>query len=272
MSNMTRGMSGSVFLHGALLLSLLSLGGLLREPPKTLVIDFSITKTAPPAPGENRPSVAPPAAPQPETVAKQPPLPPEPRVVAPKPAVVPEITPVRKKSIRQSAETPAELPQTKPVMAPSPAVTEGAGNPENNNDSNQQLASTAPDAASPPENPDSPSGALSPAPAPAVPEESGSGAAEAGERYVKAHFIHIKEGIQRNISYPLLARKKGWEGKVLVSFIICENGRVADLHIVKSSGFEVLDNNAVTTIKKLEPFPCPPVRAELIVPVVYSLS
>lgn len=92
------------------------------------------------------------------------------------------------------------------------------------------------------------------------------------QEYIKAHFLYIKEEIQKKITYPVMARKMGWEGKVVVSFVICEDGSVIDIKIVKSSGFKLLDKNAVDSIKKAMPFPNPPVRAELIVPVVYRLS
>jgi protein TonB len=92
------------------------------------------------------------------------------------------------------------------------------------------------------------------------------------KEYIKAHFLYIKDDIQKNITYPRLARKMGWEGKVVVSFVICEDGTVINIKIVKSSGFALLDKNAVESIKKAVPFPSPPVRAELVVPVSYRLS
>lgn len=92
------------------------------------------------------------------------------------------------------------------------------------------------------------------------------------KEYIKAHFLYIKEDIEKNITYPRLARKMGWEGKVVVSFVITEDGMVIDVKIVESSGFSLLDNNAVKTIKTTAPFPKPPVRAEMILPITYRLS
>jgi len=74
------------------------------------------------------------------------------------------------------------------------------------------------------------------------------------------------------MTYPAVARRNGWQGKVLVSFVICLDGRVEDIRIEKSSGFALLDKNAVTIIKESAPFPNPPVRATLIVPIDYSLG
>jgi len=41
---------------------------------------------------------------------------------------------------------------------------------------------------------------------------------------------------------------------------------------VESSGFEVLDSNVIATIKAVSPFPRPPVKAELHVPIIYRLE
>ncbi len=91
-------------------------------------------------------------------------------------------------------------------------------------------------------------------------------------RYTKANFNNIRAGVQRLMSYPRLARRMGWEGKVVVSFIVYDDGTVSNIQIVKSSGVPALDKNAVATIKKAAPFPKPPIPARLIVPMVYRLG
>lgn len=90
--------------------------------------------------------------------------------------------------------------------------------------------------------------------------------------YVEANLHYIKDNIQKRIVYPRLARKMSWEGKVIVSFVVDKDGNVQDVHIVESSGFTALDKNAIATIEKAAPYPCPPVRAELVVPVIYRLA
>ncbi|MFN3480799.1 MAG: energy transducer TonB, partial [Thermodesulfovibrionales bacterium] len=92
------------------------------------------------------------------------------------------------------------------------------------------------------------------------------------QRYIMEHFSYIRDIITKNISYPFMARKMGWSGKVTVSFVINEDGSVRDIKIIESSGFDVLDRNAADTVKKVSPFPKPPVSAEIIVPVVYRLN
>lgn len=92
------------------------------------------------------------------------------------------------------------------------------------------------------------------------------------QQYLKEHFLYIKDSIQGNITYPRMARKMGWQGRVLISFIICRDGSVKDIRIIESSGVKALDKNAVKVIQKIAPFPKPPVAAELIIPVTYKLS
>lgn len=102
---------------------------------------------------------------------------------------------------------------------------------------------------------------------------SNSGTEEAVKaRYVSAQFVHIRDRILKSLSYPMVAREMGWSGKVTVSFTVREDGSVEDIGIVKGSGFAVLDNNAVETIKKCCPLPKPPVKTALLMPIVYRLQ
>lgn len=91
-------------------------------------------------------------------------------------------------------------------------------------------------------------------------------------KYLREHFNYIRDLIMRNLSYPLLAKKMRWEGQVTVSFIICEKGTVERIRVIKSSGYKILDENVKETIRDVQPFPKPPVRAEIIIPVTYKLG
>jgi protein TonB len=64
----------------------------------------------------------------------------------------------------------------------------------------------------------------------------------------------------------------GWQGKVLLSFIITANGSVKDFKIIQGSGFPILDNSAIETVKDTAPFPKPPVEAQLVIPIVFRLQ
>jgi len=51
------------------------------------------------------------------------------------------------------------------------------------------------------------------------------------------------------ISYPRRARRKGYEGTVLLEVLVNRNGKVADLRILASSGYAILDRSAVNSVK-----------------------
>jgi protein TonB len=106
---------------------------------------------------------------------------------------------------------------------------------------------------------------------------SGTGISDGGKesaktKYLKEHFAYIRDKILKNISYPILARRMGWQGKIQVSFVIGSDGSVKDIKIIQSSGFEILDKKTIETVKDTAPFPKPPVEAKLIIPVLYKLD
>jgi len=92
------------------------------------------------------------------------------------------------------------------------------------------------------------------------------------DRYAKVNFTYIRDLIQKDTAYPHMAKKRGLEGKVVVSFTVCADGEAQDITITESSGFEILDRSAVEAVKKASPFPKPPDKATLIIPVVYKLN
>ncbi len=50
-------------------------------------------------------------------------------------------------------------------------------------------------------------------------------------------------------AYPTLARKRNWQGTVILSIMVLKNGAVGEVTIHKSSGHQMLDNSALTTVK-----------------------
>ncbi|HMK65334.1 MAG TPA: energy transducer TonB [Thermodesulfobacteriota bacterium] len=101
---------------------------------------------------------------------------------------------------------------------------------------------------------------------------AGSGDEKGQNKYLREHFSYIRDKILRNIRYPAMARRMGWEGKVLLSFVVILDGSVKEIKIAQGSGFEILDTNAVETVKETAPFPRPPVEAKLVIPITYRLE
>ena len=84
-------------------------------------------------------------------------------------------------------------------------------------------------------------------------------------------FSFIRETIMQGIAYPERARRMGWEGKVILSFVVRENGSIDDVKVVTSSGFSILDENARDTIVKTNFKKKVPVRLYVLLPVEYRL-
>jgi len=85
-------------------------------------------------------------------------------------------------------------------------------------------------------------------------------------------FAFIRENIMRNITYPERARRMGWEGKVLLSFVVLENGKVQELKVLNSSGFRALDENAKEAVTKTTFSQKIPYRMVVVLPVEYRLE
>jgi len=100
----------------------------------------------------------------------------------------------------------------------------------------------------------------------------GEGSSLLKKRYLGEHFAYIMKIIQKNMNYPSRAKREGWTGKALVSFVILENGQVDNIRILTSTGHQLLDADASESIRAAAPFPPPPIKAELVVPINYQMS
>jgi protein TonB len=69
----------------------------------------------------------------------------------------------------------------------------------------------------------------------------------------EALLAYIKEFIDKNLTYPAMARRRNIQGVVGVYFEIGESGELTAIAVNHSSGSSILDNAAVTLIKKINP-------------------
>lgn len=79
--------------------------------------------------------------------------------------------------------------------------------------------------------------------------------------------------------YPGIARKRGYQGTVVLEVLVDQNGRVGDLRLFASSGHSILDRSAMASVKgwlfepgmkwgkKIDMWVRVPVRFELVVSV-----
>lgn len=67
----------------------------------------------------------------------------------------------------------------------------------------------------------------------------------------------LSREIAKHINYPGIAKMRGWQGVVEIDFQLDGNGKILSQKIHTSSGFEVLDKQALEMVKKSN-FPTPP--------------
>jgi periplasmic protein TonB len=73
------------------------------------------------------------------------------------------------------------------------------------------------------------------------------------------YFNSIKRSIEFVWEYPEAALRYGLQGKLLLQFTILDSGELESMQIVRSSGSNVLDNEALRAMKAAAPFrPIPP--------------
>ncbi len=60
--------------------------------------------------------------------------------------------------------------------------------------------------------------------------------------------------IHRKKFYPRPARRDRDQGEVVVAFVIQKSGSLENIRVTRSSGFESLDQAALKTLQRLNPF------------------
>ena len=76
--------------------------------------------------------------------------------------------------------------------------------------------------------------------------------------------------------YPMLARRKGYEGTILLRVFVLESGGVGKVELEKSSGYEILDESALKAVKEWVFIPGKrdgsPVPSWVTVPIKFQLN
>lgn len=83
----------------------------------------------------------------------------------------------------------------------------------------------------------------------------------------------ISELMRSHLTYPYLARRMGWQGDLILSFVLTPFGELKDIKIEKSTGYEILDRQAKETLLKVAKyFPKPEVEVRVKLPVSFRLE
>lgn len=69
------------------------------------------------------------------------------------------------------------------------------------------------------------------------------------------YFNKIKQSIESQWEYPELALRYGLQGKLSLEFTINGNGQLEQLRLIRTSGSQLLDEEAIRAIKAAAPFP-----------------
>lgn len=69
------------------------------------------------------------------------------------------------------------------------------------------------------------------------------------------HFRRVSARVKNHLTYPQGAREEGIEGKVYLSMTLHADGSVSDIKVSRSSGYEILDDEALIIIERATPLP-----------------
>ena len=91
---------------------------------------------------------------------------------------------------------------------------------------------------------------------------------------LKRYLAKIKKKIQSNLAYPEEAKRIGYEGMPVVRFTISNSGMIqpGSLIVIKSSGYPLLDANALKAAHDSEPFEQPAHTMEIAITLSFELK
>lgn len=243
MNEQTKYFGMSAGLHGFLFILLIGLSAAAGKSPRVVTIDFSLNESlplcAPAQPKTAQPVVPsrPHAAPDTPRTVEEAPVPPVPAISS---------IPAR---VEPMAQTVPVVAQPEPQLSGQRLEKAAAGTP-------QSVVS-----------------AIRPVtPSTGVNQAGDNSIEQVRRKYLKEHFSYIRDLIVKRLDYPPVARRMEWSGKVVVAFVVAESGDVRSVHVKESSGYPLLDHSAVDTVKRVAPFPRPPVAAEIVMPVQFRLE
>jgi protein TonB len=170
---------------------------------------------------------------------------------------------------RHLATTPTGAPPVAPSAragAAGPAMpSHGAATPANDTPASPPAANSTPAAA-----------LTASSAAPAATRETAPSAPANDSAALERYGRSLAELLARQQQYPRLAAMRGWEGEVRVQVRVARKGNIVDVQLAHSSGFAVLDQQALQLLAAAALPPLPDsVRGseiQLIVPIHFKLN
>ncbi len=89
--------------------------------------------------------------------------------------------------------------------------------------------------------------------------------------------LWLEQQVAKSFRYPGKAKRRNWEGTVMLSLVVKKNGRIEEIEVVDSSGHGILDRDALETLKQIKQvrLEAPMLLSqamELTMPVIYRLD
>jgi len=67
----------------------------------------------------------------------------------------------------------------------------------------------------------------------------------------KKYLSFLVDYVKEHIPYPYLARKRGIEGDLKVGIVVDQNGKISSVKVIRSSGYQILDDNTIKYFTEL---------------------
>ena len=210
--------------------------------------------------------------PDPPALVAQPESRPEPAPVVKRPAPLPQSRP-------EPPPTPVQTPPEPVLAAPAQVLREPIPEPV------PAVPEARPEAPPPP----TPQARVAPAPEPPPQEPQAVAKAEAPASparqvppsldiaALKGFGEMLAQAIGKRKDYPRLARMRNWQGTTELKLQIGPDGKLRDVRVGHSSGFQVLDAAAIQMVYSAAPLPAVPEALRgreltMTVPVVFKLE
>lgn len=90
-------------------------------------------------------------------------------------------------------------------------------------------------------------------------------------------LTRIRTDLRQYFVYPLLAQRRGWQGRVVLAFSVEANGMIRNIHIASGSGYPILDTSAATALSRVHQLypgnnPLLGESMQLQLPVIFELQ
>src|SRR5262245_2331412 len=242
-----------VLAHGAIAAAMVTWRDTIEpaEPAAAIVIEFAPLPVAPAAPQTD-------IAPGPEQTMSE-----------PSPERPVEQMEEKPKTEEKLAAKPVDEPPPEIKPAPNPEVALAPPRQEVESPQRQEPRTPAPTTSAPQALPEQ-TAALPAAPAQGQITPNTSNAVPTW----KSQIVAL---LERNKRYPESAQSRRQQGIAQVFFSLDRKGRVIDSRLVRSSGANALDEEALALLRRAQPFPPPPrevpgERVDLTVPIRFNLK